>query len=350
MRIALDISPLSSGHKVRGVGFYLKHLKDALEKYYPQNTYILFKDRSEIPQDIDLIHYPYFDPFTINHPLRKTVPTIITVHDLIPLKFPEYFPVGIKGRLKWQLNKGILGTMDRIITDSQSSMQDIVEIVGYPQERVDIVHLAAGENFKKFSLQKSDIRELIEKYNIPEKFILYVGDVTWNKNLPRLVEAVIDTDIPLVMVGKALTEQDYDHSHPWNSDLVKVQKMIEGNSKVLPLGFVEDKDLVALYNAATLFVFPSLYEGFGLPILEAMACGTPVVTSRSGSLEEIAGEAAYLVDSERVESIAHGIKTVFSNEKMQQELAEKGLQRANEFSWEKTAKETIAVYDKVISG
>ena len=108
MKIAIDISPLSTGHKVRGVGFYLRHLKDALEKYYPQHTYVLFKDSRDIPEDVDLIHYPYFDPFAVTQPLMKKKPTVVTVHDLTPLRFPEHFPSGIKGRLKWQLNKGIL--------------------------------------------------------------------------------------------------------------------------------------------------------------------------------------------------------------------------------------------------
>lgn len=365
MKIAIDISPLSTGHKVRGVGFYLRHLKDALEKYYPQHTYVLFKDSRDIPEDVDLIHYPYFDPFTVTQPLLKKKPTVVTVHDLTPLRFPEHFPSGIKGRLKWQLNKGILRTMDALITDSECSQNDVVEIVGVKSENVRVVHLAAGEQFKDIKLQNDDIRRLIDKYNIPEIFALYVGDVTWNKNLPRLVEAVLQLNsqssvvspqksdtrpqvIPLVMVGKALAEQDFDHSHPWNSDLVKVQKMIEGKSTILPLGFVEDEDLVALYNAATVFVFPSLYEGFGLPVLEAMACGTPVVTSREGSLEEVAGEAAYFVDPESVESISLGLERVWKSKEIQKELQEKGLKRVQEFSWHKTASETIKVYEKVL--
>lgn len=348
LKIGIDISPLSSGHRVRGVGFYLRHLKDALEKYYPQHTYVLFKDSRDIPEDVDLIHYPYFDPFAVTQPLMKKKPTVVTVHDLTPLRFPEYFPSGIKGRLKWQLNKGILRTMDALITDSECSKIDVMEIVGVKRENVQVVHLAAGEQFRNISLQKSDIRVLTDKYNIPEIFALYVGDVTWNKNLPRLVEAALTSEIPLVMVGKALAEQDFDRSHPWNSDLVQVQKMIEGKSTILSLGFVEDEDLVSLYNAATVFVFPSLYEGFGLPVLEAMACGTPVVTSRAGSLEEVAGDGAYFVEPESVESISHGLERVWKSKEIQKELQEKGLKRAHEFSWHKTASETIKVYENVL--
>ena len=349
MKIAIDISPLSTGHSVRGVGFYLKHLKDSLEKYHPEHTYILFKEIKEIPHSVDLIHYPFFDPFFINYPLIKTKPTVVTVHDLIPLKFPEYFPVGIKGRLKWELNKGLLRTMDRIITDSSCSKEDIVDIVSYPQEKVDVIHLAAGEDFKKVQLTKETRLEMKEKYNFPDKFALYVGDVTWNKNLPNLVRASKEASIPLVMVGKALTQTEYDRNHPWNADLVAVQKLIEGDANFLPLGFVEDLDLLTLYNMATVFVFPSLYEGFGLPILEAMACGTPVVTTKEGSLNEIAGEAAYFVDAQGIESLTHGLKTVFHSEKLQEELSIKGLQRVHEFSWRKTASETIKIYESVVS-
>ncbi|HSA83329.1 MAG TPA: glycosyltransferase family 1 protein, partial [Patescibacteria group bacterium] len=185
--------------------------------------------------------------------------------------------------------------------------------------------------------------------SLPEKFILYVGDVTWNKNLPRLVQAISQLDISLVMVGKALAEKDFDRANSWNADRVKLEEAIGGNKNILKLGFVSDDDLVVLYNAATAFVFPSLYEGFGLPVLEAMQSGCPVITTKEGSLAEVAGDGAYFVDAYREESIADGIRKVFNDQDLQKKLVEKGLQQAKKFSWKKTAEQTIAVYKKVVT-
>jgi len=149
------------------------------------------------------------------------------------------------------------------------------------------------------------------------------------------------------MVGKALTNKDFDRSNPWNKDLVFAQERAEKNDNIHLLGFVSQEDLVGLYNLATVFVLPSLYEGFGLPILEAMQSGCPVVTTKAGSLKEVAADAVYFVDPKDIDSIAKGIQEVFDNKKLQDQLREKGLTQAKKFSWEKTARETIAIYKKV---
>ncbi|MBI4089350.1 MAG: glycosyltransferase family 4 protein, partial [Candidatus Levybacteria bacterium] len=135
--------------------------------------------------------------------------------------------------------------------------------------------------------------------------------------------------------------------NPWNQDLVKVKDLVKNNKSVFVLGFVENKDLVALYNMATVFAMPSLYEGFGLPILEAMSCGAPVVTSREGSIPEIAQEAALYVDAYSVESIAEGLSKVFKDTKLQKKMSEEGIAQSNKFSWEKTAEKTMKVYEEV---
>lgn len=347
MKIAIDISPLenNSGHKVRGVGFYLQHLKNSLLKYFPNNEYSFFKNTRELPSTVDIIHYPYFDPFFLTLPLVKKCRTFVTVHDLTPLLFPQHFPSGIKGLLKWQIQKRLLKNMDGIITDSNSSKKDIMKITGINGERIHVVYLAAGEEFKKINMTQKEKQELLKKYHLPKKFVLYVGDVTWNKNLPSLINAIKLTSIPLVMVGKSLISNDYDISNPWNKDLVETQKLIKNGNQISTLGFVPTEDLVKLYNAATAFVMPSHYEGFGLPILEAMSCGCPVITSKHGSLPETAGEAAYYVDSNSSENIALGIKKVFEDEKLRQDLIQKGLVHVKKFSWEKAAGETLRAYE-----
>jgi glycosyltransferase involved in cell wall biosynthesis len=174
-----------------------------------------------------------------------------------------------------------------------------------------------------------------------------VGDVTWNKNLPRLVEAVKKTNIPFVMVGKALAIKDFDRTNSWNQDLALVQKLVKDDKQFVLPGFVEDNDLVYLYRMATVFVMPSFYEGFGLPILEAMSSGCAVVTSPNGSLKEVGGDAVCYINPESKESIAHGLMEVFLNKKFRTSLIEKGIQQSKKFSWQKTAQNTIRVYETV---
>lgn len=345
MRIAIDVSPLESGHKVRGVGFYLEHLKSSLLEYSPEHEYLFFSQKEEITKDIDLVHYPYFDPFFLTLPLAKKYKTVVTVHDLTPLVFPKHFPAGLKGNLRWQAQKFNLKKVDAIIADSLASKNDIINIIGIPKNKISVAYLAAGKEFQIIN----DTEKILKKFNLPEKFVLYVGDVTWNKNLPRLIKAVKKINVPLVLVGKSIANKEYDNTNPWNRDLVTVQSLIENEKNITALGFVEAKELVALYNAATLFAFPSVYEGFGLPIIEAMQSGCPVVTTNGGSIPEVAGDAAYFVDGYNVEDIAEGLLKVYESKNLQRELSKKGLQQAKNFSWKKTAEATLAVYSQVVN-
>ena len=162
------------------------------------------------------------------------------------------------------------------------------------------------------------------------------------------MDAVKELNVSLVMIGKSLAQADYDKDNPWNADLNRVNELAKENEKIVRLGFVPTEDLVGIYNLSSVFVTPSLYEGFGLPVLEAMACGCPVITTKEGSLAEVAGSAAFYVDAYDVASISSGIQKVLDNEKLQQELREKGLENVKKFSWKKTAQETIKVYERVL--
>lgn len=343
MKVAIVVpgSERALMHRVRGSGVYASNLTEALKRNYPNDSFVVCTSKN-IPQ-ADITHFLYFEPFFRTLPIFKKNKTVVTVHDLIPFVFPKNFPIGIKGNMKWQVQRFALNNCDAIITDSEASKKDIERYAGVGENKINVVYLAAGDNFRK----KSKASNIRKKYGLPDKFVLYVGDVTWNKNLPRLMEAALEKGLPLVMVGKALITKNFDRKNPWNQDLLKVQKIAK-NKNIFILGFIEDNDLIDLYNSARVFAMPSLYEGFGLPVIEAMSCGCPVVTSKKGSLEEIAGNAAYYVDPYSKDSIAKGVSEVFFNNSLNSKLSQKGLEEAERFSWRKTAGDTHSVYKKLL--
>ncbi len=347
MRIVVDIGPIdsnsTSGHKVRGVGKYIKILRDNLQKFDETNTYIFSSNPSK-ERGIDLIHYPYFDPFFITLPLIKRTKSLVTVHDVIPLSHAKQFPVGIKGNIKWKLNKALLKQVNGIITDSFASKDQIHKITGISEKKIYPVHLAVDHEFKR--LEKGAWENKIrKKYSLPEVFVLYVGDVTWNKNLPNIVVSAKKTNIPLVIVGKALSELNFDVKNPWNSDRKIVLDQTLNNPLFIKLGFVPTDELVEIYNLAQALLMPSFDEGFGLPVLEAMKSGCPVITSDRGSLAEVAGDAAIYVDPDDPESISKAIGLILVSKSLKNELVDKGFEQAKHFSIEKMMKDTITVYN-----
>lgn len=348
MKIAIDISPIdsksTSQHKVRGVGKYITLLCNNLEKYDKENKYLFTSNPQKYSHEVDAIHYPYFDPFFITLPFRNKTKTIVTVHDIIPLMHRKHFPAGLRGNLKWQANRIRLRNANGIITDSNASKEDIAKTVHYDDDRIHVVYLCVDEDFEQKKVRNFE-DELRKKYNLGDKFLLYVGDVTWNKNLPRLIEAIKKSNIPLVMVGKALTDK-YDERNPWNNDLNFVLDQVKGNPLFNRLGFVSTEELVELYNIATAIVMPSLDEGFGLPVLEAMKSGCPVICSNLGSLPEVGGDAVLYVDATIIDDIARGIKEVTHNSRLRDELIKKGLMQASKFTMEKMIQETVASYSR----
>lgn len=349
MKIALDISPLSNNnlllHRVRGVGFYINNLISSLKKYASENEYLLVQNSDE-SFEAQVIHVPYFEPFFLSLPRVKGKKLVVTVHDLTPLVFPEDFPSGIKGKIKWQIQKKRLREASAIITDSERSKKDVEKFVGIKSDKIHVVYLAAGD---EFGVRKSGQWEHVsKKYNLPKEYFLYVGDATWNKNLPRLVEACKRAGVNLVMVGKTLKDSHIDNN-PWNKDLKIIKEMLDNCSNITTLGFVDTEELVALYNNALALLMPSLYEGFGLPIVEAMKCSCPVITSREGSIPEIADDAVLYVDPYDLKSIIEGIEKVRLDKKIRKDLSSKGLLQAKKFSWKKTALETAKVYNEVLN-
>lgn len=337
MNIAIDISPLDSAHGKRGTGVYTKNLIEALKKYDGRHSYTFFTRKQNIPEHADIVHYPYFDPFFLTLPIAKPKPTIVTVHDLIPLVFPDKFPSGLRGIIKWRIQRYSLTGTRRIITDSENSKRDIRKIIGYPESRIDSVYLAPDP----------DIRRIQNKKPVSEKYILYVGDVNWNKNIPTLLRAFsqIKRNIKLVFVGSAFTNQNLAETQEINSIVASLGL----EASVVRAGYLSSDKLSALYSQASCLVLPSIYEGFGLPVLDAMNCGCPVVAADTSSLSEIAGPAIR-IQPENASSITEGLITALTLSAGEKEkLVNAQYAWVTKFSWQKTARQTVVSYEKAFN-
>lgn len=348
MKVAIDVSPLKTAHRFRGIGVYAQNLTEALKKHSDANFQVELVEKGKISGDTDLIHYPYFDLFWMTLPLIKKKKTVVTVHDVIPLIFPDEYPPGIKGKVKFQIQKLSLRGVRAVICDSESSKKDIFSYLNYPKEKTFVVYLAPSDKFRPLEPKTQNLKLIIRKYSLPNRFVLYVGDVNYNKNVLGLVKACKNIKSPLVIVGKQAAQGEFDQAHIENQPLVQLIKQYGKDPQVLRLGYVPDEDLVGLYNLATVYCQPSFYEGFGLPVLEAMASGTPVVTSNQSSLPEIVGRAVVMIDPYDTNDLANGLTVAIEDEDLREDLIQRGLNQVKKFSWEKTAGETYQVYREVV--
>lgn len=282
----------------------------------------------------DLYHTPYY-----LMPYRLGVPTILTVHDVIPLLFPEHVSTRARWLFRWTMALALCSAT-HIIAISRTTQGDLQTAFRIVSERVTVIPEAPDPVFyPRSAVETESVRR---KYNLPEKFVLYVGSNKPHKNLVRLIEAWSrpTDDIsrpPLAIAG------------PWDPRYPEPRQRAEdlGLANIIWLGPVPEADLPPLYSAASLFVFPSLYEGFGLPVLEAMACGVPVICSDTSSLPEVVGDAALLVDPADGQALAAAIAGLLGNEARREEMKGKGLQQAARFSWERTAVMTLRIYREV---
>lgn len=343
MKIALDISDLNPLNKTRGVGVYAKNLYEALKKYTELDVKLVEEKTDE---KFDLVHYPYFDLFARTLKVKSEVKILVTIHDVTPLFFPKAYPPGVRGSFKHFLQKQTLKKVDGVITDSEASKKDIVKYLKYSSEKVFPVYLAQSDKFKVIT-DKDKKRKVKEKYNLPEKFAVFVGNVNFNKNLLNQTQACIEAGLDFCLIGSSFEKKE-NLDHPELESYKHFLEKYEKNPLVHILGFVEDDDLVAILNLAAVSMFASTYEGFGLPILEAQACGIPVITSNVSSTPEVAGDGAILVDPENVKEIKVAIDSILNNDKLRKEMIDKGFKNLKRFSWEKTAKETASIYEKFV--
>jgi glycosyltransferase involved in cell wall biosynthesis len=366
MRVAIDTRKIHDF----GIGTYIRNLLRQLARIDRDTEYVLlcrepdlgiaaqlgpnFRSVREPSPNYSLreqIHVPWIlrrerpDVYHAPHyvlPAAVRCRSVVTIHDCIHLMFPQYLP----NRAAYAYARASMWAAarrsDRILTVSEASKRDILSLFNVKPEKIVVVYNAIDEHFSA-TPSEEHVARIRERYQLDHKFVLYVGNIKPHKNLVRLIEAFSELrrthdDLKLLIIGDEI------------SKLPALRRAVHRNKLhkyVRFLGYLKDDTLTVLYRLASVFVFPSLYEGFGLPPLEAMASGTPVVTSNVSSLPEVTGDAAVLVDPYDVDSIGDGMRRILDDPRLAEELRLKGLKRAREFSWERSVEKTQRVYREV---
>lgn len=370
MRIGIDATALPI--QLGGAGYYIVNLIRTLPRIDRENEYIvytkrihasLFQSQGRIQvislslasrvirivweqtilpwlarqSKLSVLHSPHY-----TMPLLRSCPTVVTYHDMTFFLYPQlhrlYKRLFFRSIVRLSADRA-----GAIIAVSDSSRRDILRILKLDAQRVFAIPLGVSEEFRHVD-NAPEIGCVRSKFNVPERIVLCVGTLEPRKNLPALIGAfkdLVDRDLnySLVIVGRK----------GWQyAEIFQTLEYSGIRDRVIFLDYVPQTDLPFLYNAADLFVYPSLYEGFGLPVLEAMACGVPVITSNTSSMPEIAGDAGLLVDPHNTDEWADAMHRVLTDRALHAKLAQRGLERSKLFSWERTARETLAVYEHVV--
>ncbi len=289
--------------------------------------------------DVDIVHSTTFCAPNFKNKKKKL---IATIYDLTVLTHPEcHEEVNIK-----MCTKGINDTVkfaEEIIAISEHTKRDLIEILKIPEEMITVTPLASDASYMPI-IDSEKLERVRKQYKLPKNFILFIGSLEPRKNVKTLIRAFaglpekLRKEFCLVIAG----------AKGWlNSDIPQIVNDLKIKEKVFFTGYIENEDISTVYSLATVFVYPSLYEGFGLPILEAMSCGVPTITSNTSSMPEVASDAALLINPLNVDELIAALEKVLHSENLRNEMRVKGLKRAREFSWEKCARETLAVYNRV---
>jgi glycosyltransferase involved in cell wall biosynthesis len=373
LQIVIDVRRINDF----GIGTYIRNLVQALGVVDPHNRYTLVISPADLRQlpslpgnfavatygradsdPADHIAFPAFLrqlPANLYHiplnrvPLLMRKPYVVTIHDMASLLFNTGH--GWRNNLRQQQFRRGLTRADRVIAVSAATRRDVENLMGVVPDRIRLVYSAPSSEFfeHRDAAAGAEKEKILERYQIHYPFLLYAGAIRPQKNIPRLVEAFAIAragltdhpefkDLRLIIVGDEISR------YPSVRQAV-IQSRVE--DAVRFLGFVPFDTMRVFYSAATAFVFPSLYEGFGLPPLEAMASGTPVITSSMSSLPEVVGSAAMLVNPENVFDIARGIREVLMNPQLRQDLIEAGKVHAAKFSWKNTAQQVLEIYREI---
>lgn len=356
MKIAIDIR--AACHRKAGKGYYTLYIIKELLKIDKKNTYILYSDKpsEDFPNIKQIRGFSIFwhlnllwhlikdKPDVFFAPTSYIVPalapkrlnTVITVHDLVAFLFSDTHNRKATAIERLTLASALKKAKYAICV-SQNTIKDLHEKFDHAASRTRLVYCAAGDEFK--ILISRELENVKSKYKLPEKFILGVGTIEPRKNFVSLIKAFASVkddfkDLHLVIIG----------TKGWGSE--ETYYMIEEcriKNRTTFLGYVEYQDLVKIYNLAKIFIFPSIYEGFGMPPLEAMKSGCPVICSNTSSLPEVVGEAAYMIDPHDEEQIINGIRAILGNQDLAEALKKKGLEQAEKFSWRKSAEQLLKI-------
>lgn len=290
-----------------------------------------------------LLHVPYFAP-----PWRSPLPVVVTIHDLIPMLLPAYRggPL-VRAYTEWVARAA--WRADRILTDSQASARDIIERLRVPSERVQVVYLAAGEAFRPVPREADgELHALRRRLSLPQEYLLYLGGLDRRKRVPELLEAYQRANLAreglVLVIGGRLPDADTSFA----PDPRRIAAELGLGEAVRFLGWVDEADKPPLYRGARAFCFPSIYEGFGLPPLEAISCGVPAIVASGSSLEEVVGPGGLVVPPDDVDALAQALRRLAEDDALRARLGEAGLAHASRFSWEATARQTAAAYGEVV--
>ena len=285
----------------------------------------------------------YFNPRYILPFFKRNTKMVVTLHDMIAFLYPEIWS-GLSGFRIRNYIKLSSQRADVILTVSNSAKKDIVRILKIPEDKIKVIYCGVNKKLYK-PIPDLSLQGLVKrKYGIRKKFILTVGPLGTRKNHDRLIDAYsilpkyIREDYQLIITG--------EKKGTYNNLLKKASKTCLADDIVFT-GFIPEKEMPMVINAASLFVFPSLYEGFGIPLLEAMACGTPLLASNVSSIPEVVGSAALLFDPYNINEMASVIDRVLTNKDLRQKLVQRGFERIKKYSWENTAKEILGVFEEV---
>ena len=289
---------------------------------------------------VDIFHVPYFAP-----PYFPRTPTVVTIQDVIPLRLPLYRAgAGVNAYMKLVARAAHKATL--VIAISQHAKQDMIDALQLPAERIRVIYQAAGDEYHPIT-GAAKLAEVRERYGVGTRYILYLGGLDARKNVPQLVKAFAhvyrrldDPNLQLLIAGNPDKQSGplFPDPRPVAADLSITGQIV--------YRFIEEEDKPAIYSGASVFVFPSLYEGFGLTPLEAMSCGTPVICSNRTSLPEVVGDAAISLDPDDMHAMVEAMCNVLTKSDLQADLRARSLQRAALFNWRQTATETVAAYEE----
>lgn len=368
MRIGIDARPLKA--RSGGIRRYTEQLILSLARIDDQNEYRIFSPvvrpasfqvsenvswevrESPLRSWFELLkprtHVDLFHGLNYAAPLVGSTPSVLTIHDLTVHLFPEYHPR--RRRLRHRLLPRMCRRASHLIADSQSTRDDLVQHFGISPERIEVIHLAVDTRFRPVKADEERAR-VSRKHGLPDRFVLFVGSVEPRKNLSLLIRAMArvlrdDPKCQLVIVGESAPGQS-----------AELERVVAGEGLVLGsdvrlLGWVEDDDLPALYSMCELFVYPSRYEGFGLPPLEAMACGAPVLVPDHSSFAELYRDCSLAVDLSGPDAegaLADTMQRLLGNSFMRSQLVERGFSLARSRSWDDVARETLEVYRAAVA-